>query len=125
MGIHESTVSALLAASKGKDLTKVAGLWDTLAGFADATGIAFPADRRDAIMTAAGTLTATGKGRMSGGASTVTYRASVRTAWKAAVTHAESKGASKETLKAWQDDWARLASVAAFAKGTGSLKFEV
>ncbi len=125
MGIHEATVSALLAASKGKDLTKVSGLWDTLAEFAKATGMEFPATRRDAIMTAASSLASVGKGRMNGSTATVTYRVAVGAAWAAAVKHAESKGATKESLKAWADDWKRLSSVSQFAKGAGSLKFEV
>lgn len=125
MGIHEATVAALLAASKGKDLTKVAGLWDTLAEFAKATGMEFPSQRRDAIMTASASLSAIGKGRMNGSSSTVTYRVAIGAAWAAAVKHAESKGATKESLKSWADDWKRLSAVSQFAKGAGSLKFEV
>lgn len=125
MGIHETTVAALVAATKGKDLTKVSGLWDTLAEFAKTTGMDFPATRRDAIMTASASLAAVGKGRMNGSSSTVTYRVAIGAAWAAAVKHAESKGATKESLKVWGDDWKRLSAVSQFAKGTGYIKFEV
>lgn len=122
---YAEAVKSLVESASGRDLTKVSGLWDTLAGFAGEVGMEFPSHRRDAIMTAAGTLSARGKGVMTGSSSVTRYRASIGEAWKAAVTHAEGKGASKEALKAWGEDWGTLSAVSCFAKGCAKLKFEV
>ena len=125
MKAYQLATEALVAACAGKNLTKVSGLWDTLASFAAAVGMNFPEHRREAVMTAAGSMAAKSKGTMTGGSSVTRHKASVGDAWKAAVTHAAGRGASTEDLKSWAADWQSLSAVAAFAKGTTKVKFEV